>query len=55
MVELSKSMLEALTADCKMPGDMERLFSGRTRGVEELEVDPSLEAGIGELPGDVRR
>ena len=40
MVELDKPMLEALTANCKTPGDVEKLFSQMLQHM----INRSLEA-----------
>ncbi len=44
MVELEKSMLEALTADCKTPGDVEKLFSQMLQNMINCSLEAELRA-----------
>lgn len=47
MVELDKSMLEALTADCKTPGDVEKLFSQMLQHMINRSLEAEMQAHLG--------
>jgi len=49
-MELSKTTLDELTADCKTPGDVEKLFSQMLQHMINRSLDAEMAAHVGHAP-----
>ena len=49
-MELSRTTLDELTADCKTPGDVEKLFSQMLQHMINRSLETEMQAHVGHVP-----